>query len=355
MPRTRTLVLGLVLSVAVLPACGRGTLRLSPLADVPACRTHVSRVSSVTWVEAPGTSERSRDWCDTVGPVYRGTFAAHRDPNVARDAVVVSWNVDVGAGDVEQFVRTIRDEEHAAGRGKPDLILLLQEVYRAGADVPATVRAASVVPSRIARGARAGRDVERLAQALGMNALYVPSMRNGVGAPREDRGNAILSTLPLEDETAIELPLEHQRRVAVGAVVRIGTMPVFVTSVHFDTRRPWFRGSIFAGPAARHRQARALIDALAAARGGIPAIVAGDFNTLAGAREPAIATIQRRFPLVSCGNPLTHQFNLQLDYVFASDAALVSACDRRASRFGSDHHPLVARLRAEAVVTSAEP
>ena len=42
-------------------------------------------------------------------------------------------------------------------------------------------------------------------------------MRNGEpGVTSEDRGNAILSTLPLSDLTAIELPLERQRRVALA-------------------------------------------------------------------------------------------------------------------------------------------
>ena len=35
----------------------------------------------------------------------------------------------------------------------------------------------------------------------------------------EDRGNAILSTLPLHDYAGIELPLERQRRVALAATV----------------------------------------------------------------------------------------------------------------------------------------
>jgi hypothetical protein len=40
-------------------------------------------------------------------------------------------------------------------------------------------------------------------------------MRNG--GVDEDRGNAILATLPLRDVAAIELPLVRERRVAVAA------------------------------------------------------------------------------------------------------------------------------------------
>ena len=46
-------------------------------------------------------------------------------------------------------------------------------------------------------------------------------MRNGRPPQTdEDRGNAILSTEPLADLTAIELPFEQQRRVAVAATLR---------------------------------------------------------------------------------------------------------------------------------------
>ena len=44
-------------------------------------------------------------------------------------------------------------------------------------------------------------------------------MRNGPEL-REDRGNAIISTEPLLDPFALELPLARQRRVALGAAVR---------------------------------------------------------------------------------------------------------------------------------------
>lgn len=343
MLRTSRVLLYLSLSTAAVSACAPGIVPSPPLSMVPACRTPLPAVSPIAWFDAPGGSDRTRDWCDAVGPIFRGRFATLRQA-APRSVLVVSWNIDAGAGDVQELVRALTREEREAGRGGPDFILLLQEAYRTGAAIPASIRAATAVPRRIARGARAGRDVERLAEAVGMNVFYVPSMRNGAEDPGEDRGNAILSTLPLENETAIELPFEHQRRVAVGATVRVGGTPVFVTSVHLDTRRPWFRGSVFAGPAARHRQARALLEALAAAPADVPAIVAGDFNTLGGAREPAIAAVERRFPLVSCGNTRTHAWKLQLDYVFASDSALVAACQRRDDRLGSDHHPLVARL-----------
>ena len=47
-------------------------------------------------------------------------------------------------------------------------------------------------------------------------------MRNGPEL-REDRGNAIISTEPLLDPFALELPLARQRRVALGAAVQVQT------------------------------------------------------------------------------------------------------------------------------------
>ena len=62
-------------------------------------------------------------------------------------------------------------------------------------------------------------DIDDHAATLGLSMLYVPSMRNGPEL-REDRGNAIISTEPLLDPFALELPLARQRRVALGAAIR---------------------------------------------------------------------------------------------------------------------------------------
>ena len=56
-------------------------------------------------------------------------------------------------------------------------------------------------------------------------------MRNGssAGDPAEDRGSAILSTLPLSEPIAVELPGERQRRVVIiakaGSIVGCGRSP----------------------------------------------------------------------------------------------------------------------------------
>ena len=88
----------------------------------------------------------------------------------------------------------------------------------------------------------------RTSRAPGSDRVYVPSMRNGGLTSKQDRGNAILSSLPLDELSAIELPFERQRRVAIAATVaghtRAGTpWSLRVASVHLDNlggvRRAW--------------------------------------------------------------------------------------------------------------------
>ena len=93
-------------------------------------------------------------------------------------------------------------------------------------------RAAGSFPTR--RAPRA--DIVEAAHALGLNLRYVPSMRNG--AERSDRGNAILSDLPLSHAWAFELPLVLERRVPLAASLRLAGGPVQLVSGHLDPRGP---------------------------------------------------------------------------------------------------------------------
>jgi endonuclease/exonuclease/phosphatase family metal-dependent hydrolase len=335
----------LLLAVAALASCAPPVSRVALPAAAPPCRPTTLLDAPVTWLPSPDAEASA--WCEAVGPVAVGSTGAAVAHAARGNLLVVSWNMAVGAGDLEGLLRAIVADERLAGRPAPDLIVLLQEAYRTGASVPAEYAVHARVPARIAHGRRDGHDVSTLAARLRMNYAYAPSMRNGAavpGVPAEDRGNAILSTLSLDGVTVLELPFEHQRRVAVAARVRTPAGPVTVASVHLDTRRPLWRGSIFGGPAARHRQALALIDALATASRDAPVILAGDFNTLAGPDEPAIQSLEERFVRIGCGERRTHRWGFQLDYIFASDAALLSGCDREQRRFGSDHHALIARI-----------
>jgi endonuclease/exonuclease/phosphatase family metal-dependent hydrolase len=260
---------------------------------------------------------------------------------------LVVWNTALGAADIPRFTVALRRQH-----GDAPIVMLLQEVYRGGPEVPQQLGNGATFASRL-RGRRAdgGRDeIETVAASLGMNVYYVPSMRNG--PPRvsdEDRGNAILSTLPLSDVSAVELPFERQRRVAVAATAH-GTSTAGVrwkmrlVSAHLDNmagaRRLWFAGSEFA----RARQARGLVELL----GGERAVVlGGDFNTWFGFSDQAYRETARAFPQTRTRDTrATFRGLLRLDHVFYRLPDGWRTEVRRAeSAFGSDHFPLVATMR----------
>ena len=296
------------------------------------------------------TPQESRDvavlenWRASVGPPV---FAEHRASQVqpVDTLTLVSWNTALGAGDVERLVADLR---RAPRRGP--IVLLLQEVYRAGDEVPALLRSGAAVASRL-RGLRAdGRrdEIEVTAAALGMSAYYVPSMRNGSPVVSdEDRGNAILSTLPLSDLAALELPFERQRRVAVGATLRgasgDGTpWQLRVVSAHLDNisggRRLWVASEF-----GRVRQTRGLIQQL---EGDTPLVLGGDFNTWFGFSDRAFRETARAFPGTRVTDRrATFRGLLRLDHLFYRVPEAWRVTWRRAEdAYGSDHHPLIATI-----------
>jgi endonuclease/exonuclease/phosphatase family metal-dependent hydrolase len=224
-------------------------------------------------------------------------------------------------------------------------VLLLQEVYRRASDVPATLPTGSHAAGFM-RHAPAGidRDIVDTARALGLDVLYVPSMRNG-SQVQEDRGNAILSTLPLEDDTAIELPFERQRRVAVAATVRVpatdGRSPaVRVASVHLTNmvgHHGWLLSEV-----ARVRQARAF----AATIGDDPIVVGGDLNAWFGGLDGAYRELARRVPPGATADARPTFLFMRLDHFFSRPPARWGFGFHRAERrYGSDHYPLIGELR----------
>jgi endonuclease/exonuclease/phosphatase family metal-dependent hydrolase len=264
---------------------------------------------------------------------------------VADEVTIVSWNTDLGAGDLQRFV--------AALPRSREMVLLLQEVYRGGPEVPHVLPPGAAYARRkggAAAGARyKDQDIVAVARTLGLALYYVPSMRNGA-ASSEDRGNAILSSLPLDDLAAYELPFERQRRVAVSALIggHTSTGSVWhlrVVDVHldntFDPRRLWL-----ASEHGRTRQARSLLTALDEDE---PLVVGGDFNTWGGFSDETYLALARRFP----GGPgsdrrPTFRGLLRLDHLFFRLARGWSASFHRADdRFGSDHYPLVGTIRIE--------
>jgi endonuclease/exonuclease/phosphatase family metal-dependent hydrolase len=264
--------------------------------------------------------------------------------------VLVSWNVHVGGGDVERFVSDLETGRFTAGREVQHFVLLLQEAVRASG-VPPVVPPGALAASRIGSNHSLKlHDIERVAHTLSLSVLYVPSMRNGGETRAEeeptDRGNAILSSVPMSEPLAIELPSERQRRVAVAARIELQTptivLPVTVANVHLDALGPRRTLWLFGARSARTAQATSLAGALPPG----PLIVGGDLNTWWGPEEPAVRALRdllHSTPVIPRG--ATSSGGFLLDYFFYRLAAGWQMHVMQVpARYGSDHHPVIGWL-----------
>jgi endonuclease/exonuclease/phosphatase family metal-dependent hydrolase len=296
---------------------------------------------------------RLEAWRQNVGqPVALDLSAS--PPRRVDGLVVLSWNVWIGRGRLRELIGRIRKGEFARFGAEPDLPLLVlaQEAYRSDPSIPP----APAGPAGRVLVAQLGpqEDIVETARALSLNLRYAPSMRNG--ALQSDRGNAILSTLPLSDSHAFELPLVLQRRVAVSSALVVGGRRLQVISAHLDPRGP--PGHRWLGAAGRAIQARHLISSI-----GDDAVVLGaDLNLGRGRYEKAWRALSEAgftFGVPPSAPSWRHTFHalprLVLDYLLVRDSrgmirqARVHRVDEhprdRGPRvFGSDHHPLLGRI-----------
>jgi endonuclease/exonuclease/phosphatase family metal-dependent hydrolase len=332
----------LAIALALASACaGHSNALLTRLAEPPCAPAR----RQVEWVgpENHGDRVRLSAWCQSVGAAFL-IDAAIPDPSrdVQRDGLVVgTWNIHEGGGDVERLLDFVRAESGDSDRD-PDVVLLLQEVVRAAEDVPVDVPAGVRAPGRIRPDPAPSHDLAAIARRRGLALAYVPSMRNGGGtteSEREDRGSAILSTLPLSDVTGIELPWVRQRRVAVMATItarrdeRVWRWRVI--SVHFDNRPR------------RAGQAEALARFAATVKSDdLPLVIGGDLNTWFGVREDTVQQIDAVVPRIAeCGRKPTFRFGRRLDHLFTTiPPSSRRRCVVTASTFGSDHHPTLLYL-----------
>lgn len=260
----------------------------------------------------------------------------------------MSWNTHVGAGNLDALIADLRAGK-LTNRPVNDFVLLLQEAYRAGDAVPSltAVEWASAVFGAGPRDARI--EAVRAAQRLGLSSIYVPSMRNGrPGTTAEDRGNAILTTARLADVSAVELPLERQRRVALAATVMVKSgdapaLPVRLVCTHFTNmvmHHVWVLSE-----SGRLRQARALAQTLPADG---PMILGGDLNTWFGYRDAAYRELAERLPSRPVVEDRRATFGpMRLDHLlFRLPNGWRVELRRADNKYGSDHYPLVALIDA---------
>jgi endonuclease/exonuclease/phosphatase family metal-dependent hydrolase len=300
--------------------------------------------------EASTGRARLPAWRENVGTTISLDAATFASAQV-RTLVVLDWNVWLGRGRLTEVVSRIRAGEYQ-GRGvagDSPLVILLQEAYRTDESVPA--RPSGRSGRQLVTRARPQEDVVDAARRLGLSLRYAPSMRNG--AERSDRGNAILSSLPLERAVGIELPLMLQRRVALCADVVIGEQRLPVMSAHLDPRGP--PGHKWLGAAGRAVQTEYLLQWLKAET----VLLGADLNLGRGRAERSWRLLTHAG--FTPGVPPTlpswrHTYHgltrLLLDYLLVRDGSgIITALrvhrldddprDRGRTIFGSDHHPLL--------------
>ena len=321
----------------------------APTSAIPAptCDTRVD--TAIRWIRAaPQPEWGSLDrWCAAVGPPAR-VDAPVSPERFASPIAIVSWNDHVGGGDIDALVSDLRAGHLTGGRSISVFVILMQEAFRSGPAVPEhadpALRWASAELPPGPGGPRD--DAITAARRLGLDMIYIPSMRNGApGVTAEDRGNAILSTLPLTDVTAVELPLERQRRVAIEATVTLrdaagAAVPVCLVDTHFAnmvTHHLWVLSE-----AGRSRQARALEQTIP--RDGA-LVIGGDFNAWFGFHDSAYRALSPGVRAADVEDRGPTFGPLRLDHLlFRLPAGWHSAVRRAANRYGSDHYPLVAEI-----------
>ena len=267
------------------------------------------------------------------------------------ELALLSWNAHLAEGELIDLIGKLRAGALTDGRPVDHFVLLVQELYRRGDAVPAFDehgRSAFAIHPRDPDAF----DVDDYAASLGLSMLYVPSMRNGPEL-REDRGNAIISTEPLRDPYALELPLARQRRVALGAAIDVltddGPRRLELIDAHLEPLSSPKTLWIFKDP--RAGQVRAILDRLDGPRYAAGAqlagvVLGGDFNTVrGGAGETAYRLARDWSHSLEKEDPRNTHMMGRLDYVFARlHGGWTMSTQRLDRRFGSDHYPVIARF-----------
>jgi len=349
-----TLVSGCALSHDMQQNSDDGSCPARYLAPTSVNRPDTGAGNLLTWSGPTETRDidKIEAWCRTVEPPILRDLAPSQldEANTVDSLAVVTWNINVGGGDLVAFLTeelnvNCNTTDSATLRSPFHFVILLQEVYRASPRLP-EARAGPNIPVRIEPDPPPGGRLEILevAERCGLALLYVPSARNGPDEPGqvpEDKGNAILSTLPLADLAAIELPFEAGRKVAV-----VATIPgpsgerIRVVSVHLDVASTLTR-TVISGNATRLRQALGLAVALES-MDSLATVVGGDFNTWS-ANESALKRLAIHFPDSPPwdGRPTRGPFppdHILYRTVQGSRIDLVEDSYRRfESTYGSDH------------------
>ena len=372
-PRLR---IGLLVAAIVVVSGCNVDYSMEPQPTGPVCPSQSAALGTADSVIAWYGPSQARDqrklaeWCRTVGPSVIDSLPApdYGDWTTGDSLAIVTWNVNVGGGDLESF---LREELHldcevgqpTRGRRFSHFALLLQEARRLSDAVP-IVPDGRNVPPRIEPDPWPGehRDIVDIARSCGLALFYVPSMRNGVeetDGAREDRGNAILSTLPLSDFIALELPFEGSRKVAVAATVHSQSGDSLrLVNLHLSVSSTFYR-TLTTGNSTRLRQAQGMVEVLSIVEAerspdappSIATAAGGDTNTWSD-DETALQQLRIDFPESPPSGGVITRAPFPTDHIFfRQDAgrgiAIIDGSYRRTDKtYDSDHQARLLWLRA---------
>jgi endonuclease/exonuclease/phosphatase family metal-dependent hydrolase len=274
-----------------------------------------------------------------------------------RELSVVSWNIAIGRAYLDELFGRLRSAAFGSLGLDPaqPLILLIQEAFRADPSVPENIVHDRFHGGHVPLGIR--RDIVDFAAEHNLSLRYAPSMRNG--RHRSDRGNAVLSTVAISGARAFVLPYIRQRRVVVKVELE-GLENITFVSAHLDTGGKLPGRAMGRFGAGRAAQSSEMIRRLTDLGGEQSYVVGADLNTALGARDPAFRVFTHAGLTRALGSTLmSHTFHgpvrLLLDHVLYHSAndrlrnVEVTRLDehegdRGRTIFGSDHHPLLARV-----------
>jgi endonuclease/exonuclease/phosphatase family metal-dependent hydrolase len=183
----------------------------------------------------------------------------------------------------------------------------------------------------------------RLAFRHRLNYVYAPAHRCGL---RLERGQAILTSHPIERSWTIPLPRVRHRRIALAADIRVGPDLLRVINVHLENR-----GRL--SPFILRQRAAQVLHVLRDLRHEPPArtVLMGDFNTLGSILDrgrsellPALLAAEGYADAHGGRVAITHHpFRTRLDWIFSKDLPALAG-DVINSGWISDHLPVWADL-----------
>ena len=302
---------------------------------------------NVQWIRGadPTDTPELQRWAAAVGgAVIRQTSRPVERPTLEQ-LTSVSWNVHGTHGRILEFIKELSATTKLAKRAVGPYVLMLQEAFRQDATIPRFVRGMRRA-IRTPGTNPALPDIQQVAEQLDLSLIYVPSMRNGRGS--EDRGNAILSTLPVVDAYAFELPFRRERRVAIAASVRVevaGSSGLLrFINIHLDTWDSPRRLYLLSNP--RPDQARCVLAQLDETLATNFMVLGGDLNTFWPRERATQAMLRQWATSQGIEDETPTQGRHRIDYLFFRFASMhVGDTHVADSAFGSDHHPVIATFR----------